>query len=217
MVAAFRRYLITGLLVWAPLGITILVIKLVIDLLDQSLILLPPPLRPENLFGISVPGLGILISAIIILLTGFMVTNLAGKRMLAMGEEWLARIPLVRSIYSAVKQVTETVLTTNKNPFRKVLLVEYPRKGIWTLGFQTGSSAGIVENATNENLLTIFIPTTPNPTSGFIIFVPPADTRAVDLDVESALKLIMSLGVVTPDQKDTPEKQTLLHHLSEKI
>lgn len=217
MVAAFRRYLITGLLVWAPLGITILVIKLVIDLLDQSLILLPPPLRPENLFGISVPGLGILISAIIILLTGFMVTNLAGKRLLAMGEEWLARIPLVRSIYSAVKQVTETVLTTNKNPFRKVLLVEYPRKGLWTLGFQTGSSASVVENVTNENLFTIFIPTTPNPTSGFIIFVPAADTRSVDLDVESALKLIMSLGVVTPDQKNPSEKQTLLHHLSEKI
>lgn len=216
MLASLRRYVITGLLVWAPLGVTILVVKLLIDLLDQSLVLLPPALRPESLFGMSVPGVGILISALVILLTGFLVTNIAGKRFLTFGEEMLARIPLVRSIYSAVKQVTETILTSEKNPFRKVLLVEYPRKGVWTLGFQTSSSTQSVEAAVDQTLLTIFVPTTPNPTSGFIIFIPPEDTRSVDLDVEEALKLIMSLGVVTPDNHRNSFVEIPHRHLSEK-
>ena len=193
-----RKYLIAGLIVWVPLGITILVIKLLIDLLDRSLVLLPPSLRPEQLLGFPLPGLGILISAFVILATGLIVTNLAGRKMMNLGENILDRIPLVRSIYSAVKQVTQTLISSDKNSFRQVVLIEYPRKGAWTMAFQTGETMQTFNELTEHELLTVFIPTTPNPTSGFILMLPVEDVIKLDIDVEDALKFIMSLGVVTP-------------------
>ena len=196
-----RKYIIAGLLVWVPLGITILVIKLLIDLLDRSMILLPPSLRPEALLGFPLPGLGILISAFVIITTGLVVTNLAGRKMVSFGENLVERIPLVRSIYSAVKQVTETIISSDKNSFRQVLLIEYPRKGAWTIAFQTGETMGNFNQLVGEDLLTIFVPTTPNPTSGFIIMLPKDEVILLDIDVEDALKFIMSLGVVTPGSK----------------
>jgi uncharacterized membrane protein len=195
-----RKYILTGLLLWIPLGITILVVKLLVDLLDQSLILLPPPLRPESLIGFSLPGLGILISAIVLIVTGYLIIRFADRKLLEWGEMWLGRIPFVRSIYSASKQVTETILSADKNAFRDVYLIEYPRKGIWTFGFQTGNGIQEAKNYTKEDLITVFIPTTPNPTSGFIMLIPRGDAKIMDIDVEDALKLIVSLGVVTPDE-----------------
>ena len=202
-----RKYILTGLLLWIPLGITILVVKLLVDLLDRSLILLPPPLRPESLIGFSLPGLGILISAIVLIVTGYLIIRFADRKLLEWGEMWLGRIPFVRSIYSASKQVTETILSADKNAFRDVYLIEYPRKGIWTFGFQTGNGIQEAKNYTKEDLITVFIPTTPNPTSGFIMLVPRGDAKKMDIDVEDALKLIVSLGVVTPNETKQNENK----------
>ncbi len=198
MLVKLRKYLITGLLVWVPLGITILVIKLLVDLLDKTLLLLPEALRPATLIGFDIPGLGIILTTLFVFMSGFVITNFAGKRLVSWGEDLLERIPLVRSIYSALKQVTETVLTSDKNSFRQVVLVEYPRKGIWTIGFQTGDSPSEFNQLTEKKLLTIFVPTTPNPTSGYILMMPEEDVQKLDMDVEDALKMVMSLGVVTP-------------------
>lgn len=193
-----RQYIVAGLLVWVPLGITILVIKLLVDLLDRSLLLLPPSFRPEQLLGVSIPGFGIFLSAFIIIVTGLVVTNLAGRKLIHLGEDLLNRIPLVRSIYSAVKQVTQTLVSSEKNSFRQVVLIQYPRKGAWTLAFQTGETMSGFNELTGEKLITIFIPTTPNPTSGFILMLPMDEVIMLDINVEDALKFIMSLGVVTP-------------------
>lgn len=199
MFAKLRKYIITGLLIWVPLGITIFVIRLLVSLMDQTILLLPTAWRPEALFGINIPGLGIVISAMVVFITGFFLTNLAGRRLIRGWENFLDRIPLVRSIYSSVKQVTSTVLSPDNNAFNEVLLIQYPRKGIWTLCFKTSDSPKTFNDMTNEDLITVFVPTTPNPTSGFILFVPKHEVKEIDLDVEDALKLVMSLGVVTPE------------------
>jgi len=201
MFKQLRKYIITGLLIWVPLGITILVIKLLVDLLDQTILFLPPTWRPENLFGFDIPGIGIIISSFIIFTTGFFLTNFAGRRLIRWGENLLERIPLVRSIYSAVKQVTETILSSDSDTFSEVLLIEYPRKGIWTLCFKTGDSPKAFDEIADKDLVTVFVPTTPNPTSGFILFIPRNEAQKLDIDVEDALKLVMSLGVVTPEIK----------------
>lgn len=201
MLAKLRKYIMTGLLIWVPLGITILVIKLLVDLMDQTILFLPPSWRPDVLFGFDIPGLGIVVTSVIIFVTGFFLTNFAGRRLIKWGENLLNRIPLVRSIYSSVKQVTETVLSSEGDTFSEVYLIEYPRKDIWTLCFKTSNSPKILDEAAEKELVTVFVPTTPNPTSGFIIFIPKSDTKKVDIDVEDALKLIMSLGVVTPEGK----------------
>jgi len=201
MFKQLRKYIITGLLIWVPLGITILVIKLLVDLMDKTLLLLPPAWRPEAIIGVDIPGLGIVISAMFIFVTGFFLTNFAGRRLIGLWESILERIPLVRSIYSSVKQVTSTILSSDSNTFSEVLLIQYPRKGVWTLCFKTGESPESFKQATEEDLVTVFVPTTPNPTSGFILFVPKSEVKKMDIDVEDALKLVMSLGVVTPDTK----------------
>ena len=208
MLATLRKYIITGLLIWIPLGITILVIKLLVDLMDRTIVLLPPSWRPEAVFGFDLPGLGIVISAMIIFITGFILTNIAGRRLIRFWESFLDRIPLVRSIYSSVKQVTQTVLSSDSNTFNEVLLIEYPRKGIWTLCFKTSDSPKTFNEATGKELITVFVPTTPNPTSGFILFIPKDEIKKMDLDVEDALKLVMSLGVITPESKDKLVKES---------
>lgn len=201
MLAKLRKYIITGLLIWVPLGITIFVIKLLVGLMDQTMLLLPPAWRPEAIFGFDIPGLGIVLSAMIVFITGFILTNIAGRRLIKLWESILDRIPLVRSIYSSVKQVTQTILSSDSNTFNEVLLIQYPRKGLWTLCFKTSDSPKSFEEATGKDLITVFVPTTPNPTSGFILFVEKNDVKKMDIDVEDALKLVMSLGVVTPEPK----------------
>ena len=194
----FRRYLIAGLLVWVPLGITILVLRALVGIMDRTLLLLPPEWRPEALLGFPIPGLGIVLSVIVVLITGVVVANLAGRKLVGAWESLLARIPLVRSIYSSVKQILETLFVSGGKSFRKVMLIEYPRRGVWTLAFQTGNGAEEVHDKAGHRLVTVFVPTTPNPTSGFIIMLPAEDVMELDMSVEDGLKLIMSLGVVTP-------------------
>ncbi len=195
----FRRYLIAGLLVWIPIGFTLFVLKLVIGLMDQTLLLLPSAYRPENLLGVNIPGLGILLSIIVLLLTGMLVANIIGRQLVSFSERLLNRIPLVRSIYSAAKNFAEVIFTNTNQAFKKVLLIEYPRKGVYSLCFQTATELAEIQARTSEEIICVFVPTTPNPTSGFIIMVPASDTIQLDMDVESALKMVVSLGVVVPD------------------
>lgn len=205
----FRRYLIAGLLVWVPLIVTGLIIKFLVDMLDFSILLLPPSWRPEAILGFSVPGTGVVVAIVIVFLTGLVAANIVGRKLFDIGDAIVERIPLVSSIYSAVKQVMRTVLDDGGQSFKRVLLVEYPRKGLWTLGFQTGVGVGEVQHRTDRDVVTVFIPTTPNPTSGFVIMVPRDDAVALDMSVEDGLKFVMSLGVVTPNwpalSKDSPK------------
>jgi uncharacterized membrane protein len=204
-VASIRRYLIAGLLIWVPLIITVLVIKVLVDVLDRSLLLLPPSWRPEALLGFDLPGLGILLTLLIVFVTGLIVANLLGRKLVGVWEGLLARIPLVRSVYSASKQVMETVFGDGSKAFRKVLLIEYPRRGAWTLAFQTGRPIGEIQGRTEADLVTVFVPTTPNPTSGFVIFVPAGELIELEMSVEEALKLLMSLGVISPPAQPAPQ------------
>jgi len=198
-----RKYIIAGLLVWMPLGITFLVIRAIVGLLDRTLLLLPEPYQPDNLLGMHIPGLGVLLAAILVLTTGMIVANFLGKRLVISWEHFLARIPLVRSLYAAIKQIMEAVLSTDAQSFRKVLLIEYPRKGVWSLAFLTSDNLGEVQAKTSSEVISVFIPTTPNPTSGFIIMVPKDDVIELDMAVEDGLKMIISLGVAVPPwQKD---------------
>ena len=192
-----RRYLIAGLLVWVPLGVTVLVVKFLIDLMDQTLLLLPEAYRPDNLLGFHIPGLGVALTVIVVLVTGIIVINLFGHKLVLVWEWILARIPLVRSIYSGVKQVLETLFSGGKS-FNKVVLVEYPRSGVWTLAFVTGEGWQRVQEHTGIPMINIFVPTTPNPTSGFFLIVPQKDTIALDITVDDGLKMIISAGVVLP-------------------
>lgn len=199
---SLRRYLIAGLLVWVPLVATVAIIKFIVDLLDKTVLLLPAGWRPESLLGFSIPGTGVVLAVIIVFLTGLVVANLLGRKLVDLWEAILSRIPLVNTIYSAIKQVLETIFGDTGDAFRKVLLVEYPRKGIWTIGFQTGSRLGEVQSKTHHEVLSVFVPTTPNPTSGFIILVPREDVIEMDMTVEEGLKFVMSLGVVVPKYTD---------------
>ena len=194
-----RRWLVAGLLVWVPLGVTFLVVKLLIDLADQVLVLIPWDYRPENLLGFHIPGLGVALTALIVVITGMVFANLFGRRLVRLWEDMLARVPLVRSIYSSVKQITETLFSTQGKSFRKVVLVEYPRRDLWTLAFLTGDTAQALIDMTGRDLVSIYVPTTPNPTSGFFIMVPREDIVELDITVEAGLKLILSTGVVVPE------------------
>lgn len=193
-----RRYLIAGLLVWVPLVITIVVVRALVDFMDRSLLLLPPAWRPEALLGYPIPGLGLVLTVSVVFVTGLLAANIFGRRIVAAWEALLSRIPLVRHIYGAVKQVAETIFASNGEAFRKVLLIEYPRRGIWTLAFQTGTASGEIQRRTEAEVITVFVPTTPNPTSGFIMMVPKNEVMELSMSVEDALKLVVSLGVVAP-------------------
>jgi uncharacterized membrane protein len=199
MMSAFRRYIMAGLLVWLPLGVTILVIKMLVDLMDRSLLLLPERYQPEQLLGMHVPGLGIIVAVVVVLSTGIIVANLFGRKLVEGWESLLARIPLVRSVYSAVKQIAETMFSSSGQSFRKVLLVEYPRKGLWTLAFQTGTDTGEAQCKTGREVINIYVPTTPNPTSGFFIMVPKEEVVELDMSVDEGLRMIISMGSVVPN------------------
>ena len=198
MMKRLRRYLVAGLLVWLPLGVTIFLFRLLLGLMDKSLVLLPQKYHPEAWLGVGIPGLGVILTILLLLLTGVLTANIVGRKFVGGGESLLDRIPIARSIYSAAKNFTEIVFSDSGKAFKKVLLVEYPRKGIYTLTFQTASNLGEVQGRTGEDVVCCFVPTTPNPTSGFIIIVPRADVIELDMTVDEAAKLIMSLGVVVP-------------------
>jgi uncharacterized membrane protein len=197
-VRALRRYLINGLLIWVPVLVTVLVVRFILQLMDQTLLVLPISLRPDALLGLHVPGLGALLGLLIVLLTGLLVTNFIGRALVAIGEDLLERIPFVRALYSGVKSFSETVLSNSGNSFKKVLLVEYPRAGAWSIGFQTTDQLPEINTRLGVPHVCVFIPTTPNPTSGFIIFVPQSQCIELDMHVDAAMKMIVTLGVVGP-------------------
>ena len=202
-----RRYLVAGILVWLPLGLTILLLKIAIGLMDRSLLLVPEKFRPEALLGFDIPGLGALLTLLLLLLTGVLAANFVGRAFMGGWESLMDRIPVVRSVYSAAKNFAEIVFSDSSNAFKKVLLVEYPRKGIYSLAFQTSSQLGEVQGRTGEDVVGCFVPTTPNPTSGFIIIVPRRDVTVLDMDVDEALKMIISLGVVIPPWRGDPTRE----------
>ncbi len=193
-----RRYIIAGILVWLPIGVTIFLVRILISLLDRTLVLIPQKYQPEELLGFAIPGLGILLTIVILLVTGVLAANIVGRSMVGLWESMLERIPVVRSVYSAAKNFAEMVFSDSSQSFKKVLLIEYPRKGLYSLAFQTSSALGEVQERTGEDVICTFVPTTPNPTSGFIIIVPRKDVIELDMEVDEALKMIISLGVVVP-------------------
>ncbi|MBL1259208.1 MAG: DUF502 domain-containing protein [Thiotrichaceae bacterium] len=213
----FKRYLIAGLLVWLPLGVTLLVIRLLVTFMDQLLVFIPVKYQPETLLGFNIPGLGVVLAVLIVLITGVIVANFFGRQLVIAWESLLGRIPLVRTIYHSVKQVAVTIFSSQGKSFRSVLLIEYPRKGIYTLAFQTGDAVDEVKQKTGKELINVFVPTTPNPTSGFFIMLPDADVQVLDMSIDDALKMIMSLGVIVPGSKDNPEIQEATQELSDAL
>lgn len=193
---ALRKYLLAGLVVWLPILVTFVVLRFIVDLLDNTLALLPKGYQPQELFGMNIPGLGVIVSLSLLLITGVLATNFLGQHLMLWGESILARIPLVRSIYNAAKQVIQAILATNSQAFRKVLLIEYPRKGSWSLAFQTGSATPEIAAHTGEEMVSLFVPTTPNPTSGFLMMLPKREVIELSMSIDEALKLIISLGVM---------------------
>lgn len=197
----FRRYLITGLLVLVPLVITIWVLKTLIGVMDQSLLLLPQAWRPDNRLGVHIPGFGVILTVLIVLVTGMIATNFFGKRIIQMWEAMLGRVPVVKTVYSSVKQVSDTLFSDSGNAFRKVLLVRYPHPQAWSVAFQTGIPAAEVSRLADDDLVSVFIPTAPSPVNGFFFFVPKKDVIELDMSVDDALKYIISMGVVAPSEK----------------
>ncbi|MGI9225187.1 MAG: DUF502 domain-containing protein [Woeseiaceae bacterium] len=193
-----RRYLVAGILVWAPLAVTYWLLKIAVGIMDQTLQWIPERYRPEELLGIPIPGLGVILTIIVLLLTGILAANFVGRAFVGGWESLLGRVPVVRSIYSAAKNFAEMVFSDSSQSFKNVLLIEYPRKGLYSLAFQTSTNLGEVQGRTGEEVVCCFVPTTPNPTSGFIIIVPKKDITVLDMEVDEALKMIISLGVVIP-------------------
>ena len=193
-----RSYFVTGLVILVPLVITLWVLNLIVGTMDQSLQLLPVQLQPEALFGHRVPGLGVLLTLLVVFVTGLLARNFIGERLVRVWEGLLHRIPIVNSIYSSVKQVSDTVLSPNGQAFRKALLVQYPRAGAWTIAFQTGSPAEEIRTRVPADMVSVYVPTTPNPTSGFFLMIPRSEVIELRMSVDEALKYVVSMGVVAP-------------------
>jgi len=201
-----RRYIIAGLLVWLPLAVTYQLLKFVISQmdrwLDNFLAWLPPNYNPDQLLGVQLPGLGVIFTFLLLVITGMLAANFVGRAFVNTWESLLDRIPVVRAVYSAVKKFAEMVFSDKSESFKNVLLIQYPREGLYSLAFQTSSELGEVQGRTGDEVICTFVPTTPNPTSGFIIIVPRKDVIVLDMDVDEALKMIISLGVVIPTWRE---------------
>jgi uncharacterized membrane protein len=201
---SIRNYLIGGLLVWIPIMVTVWVVRFLARILDQSLLLLPPPWRPEALFGMYVPGLGVILSLLLLLLTGVVVKNLFGGRMVRGLESLVRRVPVIGPVYSGAKTFSETVLTEKGSSFKQVVMVEFPRKGVFSIGFITSEDLEEVQARTAQDVTCVFVPTTPNPTTGFIILVPRDEVVRLDMTVDDAFKMLLTLGVVVPKWRNRP-------------
>ena len=193
-----RRYLVAGILVWVPLGVTAALVYVAVKFTDQTLLLIPRQYRPDELLGFHIPGLGVILALVVLLITGLLAANFVGRAFVGGWESLLERIPVVRAVYSAAKKFSEIVFSDSSQSFKQVLLIEYPNKGLYSLAFQTATDLGEVQGRTGEEVVCCFVPTTPNPTSGLIIIVPKKDVIALDMDIDEALKMIISLGVVVP-------------------
>ena len=198
MGATVRRYFVAGLLVWIPLVITLWVLKLLVDLMDQSLLLVPAQFRSEALFGFHVPGMGMILTLAIVLATGALAANFFGRKVLALGDRVLQRVPVVRSIYGGVKQISDTLFSPEGKAFRRAVLVHYPHAGAWTVALVTGSPEHEVADILGRDQISVFVPTTPNITAGFFLIVPRSETVELDMGVDAALKYIISMGVAEP-------------------
>lgn len=194
-----KKYFVTGLLIWLPLAITLWVLDIILTTLDRTLLLLPPAWRPDALLGFHLPGFGLILALVIVLVTGLFAANIIGARMVRWWEGLLSRIPIVRSIYSSVKQVSDTMLSPKGNAFRQAVLVEFPQRGQWAIGLVVGDPGELIERALDHpSLITVFVPTAPNPTSGYTIIVAPGEVKELPITVDDALKFVISLGVVAP-------------------
>jgi uncharacterized membrane protein len=203
-----RKYFITGLLILVPLAITAWVLHAVISTMDQTLLLLPESWRPEALIGLKIPGFGVVLTVLIIFVTGLLTQNFIGNYVVAAWEGLLNRIPIVNSIYSSVKQVSDTLFSSSGNAFSKALLIQYPREGLWTIAFLTGKPSGDVAKHLGDEFVSVYVPTTPNPTSGFFLMIPKKDAIELDMSVDTALKYVVSMGVVAPEVAEKIVAQT---------
>ena len=205
MMAAVRRWLLAGLLVLVPLAITVWVLDWIVSTLDQTLQILPRQWHPDYLIGVHVPGFGVLLALAIVLLIGAVASNFFGRKLVGWWDSLLGRIPIVRSIYSSVKQVSDTLFSENGNAFRKAVLVQWPREGVWTIAFQTGTPGGDVVNHLGPDYLSVYVPTTPNPTGGYFVMLKASDCIELNRSVDEALTYVISMGVVSPGT--TPPKK----------
>ena len=205
-----KKYFITGLLIWIPLAITGMVLAWIVGTLDQVIVWMPQSLQPQALLGFNIPGLGVIVTLLIILLTGLVGANVLGQRLVLYWEAVLARIPVVKSIYYSVKQVSDTLFSSNGQAFRKALLIEYPRESSWTIAFLTGKPGGAAADHLPGDYVSVYVPTTPNPTSGFFLMLPTSDVIELDMSVDEALKYIISMGVVAPSGLRAASKPALL-------
>ena len=194
-----RKYFITGLLIWIPLVITLWVLDLVVGMLDQSLRLLPPKYQTEAWLGFHIPGLGVVLTLLIVFVTGVFGANLLGAKLVNFWHDILHRIPVVNTIYSSVKQVSDTLFSSGGQAFRRALLIEWPRPGMWTIAFLTGTPGGDVARHLQGDYVSVYVPTTPNPTGGYFVMLPRKDVIELDMSVDDALKYIVSMGVVAPN------------------
>lgn len=205
-----RAYLFAGILVTAPIFITFYLAWLIIGFVDSKITpLIPAKYNPETYLPFALPGLGLVVLLIALMLVGALTAGFVGRLWVRISERLLSQMPVIRNVYSAVKQILETVLAQQSNAFREAVLIEYPRRGIWAIGFITGVTKGEVQNLTEEECINVFLPTTPNPTSGFLLFVPKKDIVALSMSVEEAIKMVISGGIVTPpDKRPQSEKDT---------
>ncbi len=196
-----RRYLVTGLLVWVPLGVTLLTFSFLLEVADKILTLLPARWQPDALLGFHLPGLGVIFALVVLLGTGVLLRNLIGSTVVGWWEDLMNRIPLVRSIYSGAKGITETLVTHKGGSFSKVVLVEYPRREMWSIGFVTATDVPEIDVVTGEKQVCVYVPTTPNPTSGLIVYVPQSQVRETSMSVDAAMKMVVTMGIVMPEHK----------------
>ena len=196
--AALRKWLLTGLLVIVPGVITAWVLHWIVSTLDQTLQILPVAWHPDRLIGFHIPGFGVVLTLLILLIVGAIASNFFGRKLVAMGDALVSRIPVVRSIYSSVKQVSDTVFSESGNAFRTAVLVQWPREGVWTVAFVTGAPSGEVAGYLHDGFVSVYVPTTPNPTGGYFVMVRKSDCVELEMSVDSALKYIVSMGVVAP-------------------
>jgi uncharacterized membrane protein len=199
---ALRRYLVAGVLVWLPIITTVWVVRFIVQLMDRTLDFLPDAYQPQAVLGFPLPGLGIVFAFLVLLVTGLLVTNLVGRRLVAYWEELMRRIPLVRSIYTGVKGFAETVFSQKANSFRQVVMIEYPRREMWSIGFVTTDNVAEITAKTGEQQMCVYVPTTPNPTSGLIVMVPRRQVIYLEMSVDAAMKMIVTLGIVAPEKTE---------------
>lgn len=214
MFSTLRRYFISGLLVWLPILITVFALRFLLGLLDGLYSNIPARFHFDYIFGVNIPGLEIIVLILIVLITGVFAANYFGKKLVKFGDFIIGKIPLVRTIYLGVKQILDTIFSSKGKAFRNVMLVEYPRKGLWTIAFQTSEASKTFRDGIgDEDIVTLFLPTTPNPTSGFLLMAPRKDIIDLDISVDQAMKFVISLGVVQP----TSDPDRLVEKISQAL